>query len=178
MRIEKTCVIDASRDEVWEVVSNPANYKELLHNVPVFEHEGGPEQGKGARYSLRMHVGSADVGGLVEIVEFDEPGDLAWTSVTGIDQRVRWRLRELPDGRTRVTLRLSYDAPGGILATIADRLARSMVSENLEKSLEGLKSEFEGSDGVSEEGMGLAGRMAYNVGTLKVLVDSGILRPI
>ena len=57
-----------------------------------------PRAGLGARYSMRMHVGSADVGGLVEIVEFDEPADLAWTSVTGIDQRVRWRLRETDDG--------------------------------------------------------------------------------
>src|SRR3954464_10400275 len=168
MRIEKRCVIDASREEIWELVSNPSNYHGFMHNFTVSEQEGDLEKGKGARYSIRMRVGSADVGGLVEVVEYDEPGDLAWTSVTGIDQRARWRLRELDDGRTRVTLRLSYDAPGGILATLADRLSKSMVSDNLEKSLEGLKSEFEGSDGVSEEGMGLAGRMAYNVGTLKV----------
>ena len=70
---------------------------------------------------MRMRVGSADVGGLVEVVEFDAPGDLAWTSVTGIDQRGRWRLRETADGRTRVTLRLAYDAPGGLLGRARDR---------------------------------------------------------
>ena len=43
---------------------------------------------------MRMHVGSADVGGLIEVVEYHPPGDLAWTSITGIDQRGRWRLRE------------------------------------------------------------------------------------
>jgi acyl-CoA synthetase (AMP-forming)/AMP-acid ligase II/carbon monoxide dehydrogenase subunit G len=178
MRIEKQCVIDASREELWELVSDPSKYQAFMHNYTMSEPEGDTERGKGARYSIRMHVGSADVGGLVEVVEFDEPGDLAWTSVTGIDQRCRWRLRELPDGRTKVTLRLSYDAPGGILATIADRLAKSTVEDNLEKSLEGLKREFEGGDAVSENGMGLAGRVAYNVGTIKVLIDSGILRPI
>jgi uncharacterized membrane protein len=68
-----------------------------------------------------MRVGSADVGGLVEIVEFDEPADLAWTSVTGIDQRLRWRLREADDGRTKVTLRLAYDAPGGVFGALAFR---------------------------------------------------------
>src|SRR3954453_18597299 len=178
MRIEKTCVIDAPREEVWEVVSNPANTKELLHNVPVFEHEGGPKEGKGARYSLRMHVGSADVGGLVEIVEYHEPGDLAWTSVTGIDQRVRWRLRETPGGGTKVTLRISYVAPGGILATIADRLSSSMGSDNIQKSLENLRERFGGRDGLRENGLGLAGRVAYHVGTVRVLRESGIVRPI
>ena len=62
-----------------------------------------------------MRVGSADIGGLVEIVECDEPADMAWTSITGIDHRARWRLREADDGRTKVTLRLSWDSPGGLL---------------------------------------------------------------
>jgi acyl-CoA synthetase (AMP-forming)/AMP-acid ligase II/carbon monoxide dehydrogenase subunit G len=180
MRIEKRCVIDASREEVWEKVKNPASYQDFMHNFTRSEPEGDVEEGKGARYSMRMRVGSADVGGLVEVVEYDEPGDLAWTSVTGIDQRGRWRLRELPDGSTRVTLRLSYDAPGGILATLADRLSSSMVSENLEKSLENLRREFEGREGSvsDDDGLSIAGRVAYNVGTLRVLVESGIVRPI
>src|SRR3954462_10694700 len=128
MRIEKRCVIDASPEEGWDKGSNPSNYQGFMHNFTMSEQEGDLEKGKGARYSIRMRVGSADVGGLVEVVEYDEPGDLAWTSVTGIDQRVRWRLREMEDGRTKVSLRLTYDAPGGILATIADRLSSSMVS--------------------------------------------------
>ena len=50
---------------------------------------------------------SAEIGGLVEVVEYDEPRDLAWTSVTGIDQRGRWRLRERAAAhRTHVELRL------------------------------------------------------------------------
>src|SRR3954453_19639165 len=178
MRIERRCVIDAPREEVWEKVSNPADYHAFMHNFTISEQEGELEKGKGARYSIRMRVGSADVGGLVEGVEYDEPSDLAWTSVTGIDQRVRWRLREQDDGCTKVTLRLTYDAPGGILATIADRLSSSMVADILEKSLENLKREFEGGDGVSEDGLGLAGRVAYNIGTLRVLIESGIARPM
>jgi acyl-CoA synthetase (AMP-forming)/AMP-acid ligase II/carbon monoxide dehydrogenase subunit G len=179
MRIEKSCAIDASREEIWEKVSNPSNYSGFMHNFTISEQEGDLEKGKGARYSIRMRVGSADVGGLVEVVEYDEPGDLAWTSVTGIDQRVRWRLREMDDGRTKVSLRLTYDAPGGILATIADRLSSSMVSDILEKSLDNLKHEFEGTKAMSNDnGLSLPGRVAYNVGTLRVLMDSGIIRPI
>ena len=85
----------------------------------------------GARYSIHLRVGSAEVGGLVEIVEFDEPADLAWTSVTGIDQRLRWRLRETDDARTRVTLRLAYDAPGGLLGAISEQVSKPMVASNL-----------------------------------------------
>jgi acyl-CoA synthetase (AMP-forming)/AMP-acid ligase II len=126
-----------------------------------------------------MRVGSADVGGLVEIVEFDEPGDLAWTSVTGIDQRGRWRLRETGDGRTRVTLRLSYGSPGGILGAVADRLSASMVARNLERSVDNLKRELEGGVAdVSEAETGLPSRFAYALGSAKVLLDAGVIRPI
>ena len=128
MRVERSCNIDASREEVWETVSNPENWLRLIHGISRFEPQGDKKERKGdddepvdrlgERYHLRLHVGSADIGGLVEIVEFDEPGDLAWTSITGIDHRGRWRVREAADGRTKVTFRLSYQAPGGVLGNV------------------------------------------------------------
>ncbi len=33
MRIEKSVVIDASREEVWELVSNPLLYPRFMHGV-------------------------------------------------------------------------------------------------------------------------------------------------
>ena len=110
---------------------------------------------------MRMRVGSADVGGLIEIVEFDEPADMAWTSITGIDQRGRWRLRETADGRTKVTLRLSYDAPGGMLGPLTDRLAAPMVRRTSSapsqsaRSLEGGRREWR------ERGKGVPERVGY-----------------
>ena len=80
-----------------------------------------------------MRVGSAEVGGLIEIVEWDEPCDLAWTSVTGIDQRGRWRLRPAPSGRTRVELRLAYGVAGsGPAGWLAERIAAPAVTAHLE----------------------------------------------
>ena len=87
---------------------------------------------------MRMRVGSADIGGLIEIVEFDEPADMAWHSITGIDHRVRWRLREADDGRTKVTLRMSWDSPGGLLGMAADRIGAPMVARILEQTLQNL----------------------------------------
>ena len=89
MRVERQVVVHAPREKVWELVSNPSNYPRFVDGITRFDRESERETGCGARYSMRMRVGSADVGGLVEIVEFDEPNDLAWTSITGIDQRGR-----------------------------------------------------------------------------------------
>src|SRR5919199_3525507 len=127
MRVEESISIDAPCEDIWEVVSDPSTYPTFMAGITRFDIEAGRERGLGARYSMRMHVGSAHVGGLVEVVEYDEPREMAWTSVTGIDQRGRWRLREDEDGTTHVTLRLSYSAPGGVLATLADTVSARMV---------------------------------------------------
>ena len=37
--------------------------------------EGDQEPGLGARYRMLLRVGSAEVGGLIEVVEYDEPRD-------------------------------------------------------------------------------------------------------
>ena len=69
---------------------------------------------------------------------------MAWSSVTGVDQRGRWRLRELSDGRTRVTFRFAYGVAGGGLAgLIAERVAAPGLSRRFRQSLLNLKRTVE-----------------------------------
>jgi fatty-acyl-CoA synthase len=120
------------------------------------------------------------VGGLIEIVEYDEPREMAWTSVTGIEQRGRWRLREQEDGTTLVTLRLSYSAPGTFLSTIADVVSARLVKSNLRESLERLRIKMEDLE-MSADEPGLLGKARAAVGTgiysVKTLVEAGLVKP-
>jgi uncharacterized membrane protein len=77
---------------------------------------------------------------VIELVEFDEARDLAWISITGVSQRGRFRLRDAGAGRTKVTFRLSYQSPGGLLGLIADRIAARQVGRTLTASLKNLRS--------------------------------------
>ena len=62
--------------------------------------------------------------------------DLAWTSVTGLDHRGRWRLREAPGGRTRVEFRLAYVVAGaGLSGWLAERIAAPTVSRHVHQTL-------------------------------------------
>jgi uncharacterized membrane protein len=85
-----------------------------------------------ARYRMLLRVGSAEVGGLIEVVEWDPPNELAWTSITGVDQRGRWRLRPAPGGRTKVEIRLAAGVAGsGVPGWIAERIAQPIVGSHL-----------------------------------------------
>jgi uncharacterized membrane protein len=140
MRVERRCVIDADRDAVWKVVSDPDRYPEFMASLERWQPANERPPAKGARYTVHWKIGSVPVGGLIELVEYDDARDLAWVGITGISLRGRIRLRDGGDGRTKVTFRLSYQAPGGILGYIADRVAVRQVGRNLTQTLKRLKA--------------------------------------
>jgi uncharacterized membrane protein len=144
MRIEQKITVDAPRRLVWEYVTEPANYCVFIEGLTRWEIAGEKHKGLGARYRMLIRVGAADVGGLIEIVEWRPDGDMAWSSVTGVDQRGRWRLREQGDGRTRVTFRFAYGvAGGGISGLIAERVAAPALNRRFRISLLNLKRAVE-----------------------------------
>jgi uncharacterized membrane protein len=143
MRVERCCIVTADRDAVWKVVSDPHCYPSFLANLERWETETEGRVGLGARYTVHWKIGSVPIGGTVEVVEFDNARDLAWTGITGMTVRGRFRLRDAGPGQTRVTFRLTYQAPGGVLGLIADRVAAPQVRHTLAESLKNLKKLLE-----------------------------------
>ncbi len=140
MRVGASVVIAAAPERVWAMVSEPTRALSFMSGVTRWEVASDQPTGLGARYRVLLRVGSAEIGGLVEVVEWDRPRELAWTSVTGIDQRGRWRLRDAGEERTRVELRLAYGVAGsGLTGWIAERIAAPTVSGHLRRTLRRLK---------------------------------------
>jgi uncharacterized membrane protein len=142
MRVEESIEIAAARDRIWPLVSEPERYSEFMVGSTWKPVPGEPTSGPRARFWLTVQAGSTDLGGVVELVEWEPPHELAWTNVSGIDNRGRWILRER-DEVTEVTLRFSYQVPGGILALIASRLSAPIMRRDVHRSLEALKSAIE-----------------------------------
>jgi len=139
MRVERRCVINADRGAVWKIVGEPDCYPSFMSNLERWEPSNDVHRGVGARYTVHWKIGAVPVGGLIEVVEFDNDRDLAWVGITGVTVRGRIRLRDAAGGRTKVTFRLSYQAPGGILAYLADRIAARQVGRTLSRTLKNLK---------------------------------------
>jgi uncharacterized membrane protein len=144
MRVAGQIDISASPEQVWEFITDPQRYLHFMSGITRWEVASDEPVGHGARYRMLMRVGSAEVGGLVEVTEYDEPRDMAWNSVTGVDQRGRWRVRKRPGGRTHVEFRLSYGVAGaGILGYLSERLSAPTVQGNIRRSLQQLKRAVE-----------------------------------
>jgi uncharacterized membrane protein len=140
MRVSASVVIATAPERVWDVISDPEQALSFMSGVTRWEVASEEPTGLGARYRILLRVGSAEIGGLIEVVEWNSPWDLAWTSVTGIDQRGRWRLREAGDGQTRVELRLAYGVAGsGLSGWVAERIAAPTVTGHLRRTVRRLK---------------------------------------
>jgi uncharacterized membrane protein len=137
MRVEESIRIAAPREEVWRYVSEPERYSEFMVGSTWSPVPGEPASGLRARSSIAIRVRSIDLGGVVEVVEWDPPHELAWTNITGIDQRGRWILRDC-GAETETTLRVSYQVPGGLLALVASQLGRPLIQRDVRRSLEAL----------------------------------------
>jgi carbon monoxide dehydrogenase subunit G len=143
MRIAEHVDVLAPPSIVWEQVSDPARVLDFIAGVTRWESVGGPRIGLGARYRMLMRVGSAEVGGLIEVVEFSAERDLAWHSVTGIDQRGRWRVRTQGDC-TRVELRIQFGVAGaGVWGWLSELFAAPIVRGNVRTTLSHLKRAVE-----------------------------------
>jgi uncharacterized membrane protein len=140
MRITGKRIVGAPIEDVWAIVTDRERVLNYMSGVTRWEVAGEHRTGLGARYRMLFRIGAAEVGGLVEVVEFDQPNDFAWTSVTGLDHRGRWRLREAPGGRTRVEFRLAYVVEGaGLSGWVAEHVAAPTISGHVRRTLEQLE---------------------------------------
>jgi acyl-CoA synthetase (AMP-forming)/AMP-acid ligase II/uncharacterized membrane protein len=179
MRVDETISVDAPREEVWELIKDPAEYAGLLDWVSTSrpqDSDRGP--GIGARYEMRVRVGSANVGGLVEIVEYDDCCDIVWTSVTGVEQRGRLRVRPGGDGRARLTMRMSYGAPGALWGTLAELLSEPQIKSGVRRSLENVKREAEGTERPPLGGPSLPRRLLHELENVRILAKRGMVAPM
>jgi uncharacterized membrane protein len=144
MRVSAQTRIAAPIESVWAIASDPRQALGFMSGITRWEVVSDEPTGLGARYRMLLRIRSAEVGGLIEIVEWDPPFDFAWTSVTGVDQRGRFRLRRAPGGHTRIEMRLAYGVAGsGPAGWIAERLAAPTVTGHLRRSLQQLGRQAE-----------------------------------
>ncbi len=144
MRVACRIDVSAPPEAVWDFVADHERYLRFMSGVTRWEVVSEQRTGLGTRIRVLLRVGSAEVGGLVEVVEHDPCRELSWASVTGADQRGRWRVRAHGRERTRVELRLAYGVAGsGIFGWVAEQVAAPQIRGHLRRSLQQLKRQVE-----------------------------------
>jgi fatty-acyl-CoA synthase len=149
MRFTETMIVHAPLEAAWERIADPTLWPRDLCRMHCTHLAGSPEEGEGARYWLHLEVGAAEVGSLIEVVEYEPKRALSWATIRGLEQRGHWRLRDLGDGSTEITLGVSYQVAGGLAALISDEISSRYVRRYVRDSLSALVRQLdpEASDG-------------------------------
>ncbi|MCV7191317.1 AMP-binding protein [Mycolicibacterium brumae] len=176
MKIEHSDIVAAPIERVWEMCADPAAISRFGDGtVTITPQCPGEPAVVNARYRVMVGVGGVIAGSNAIVTESTPPRELAWASYTGISHRFRMRLRPAPGG-TRVTLRLSYDAPG-IFGGLADFAAYPVMRSMVHDFVANMKATVEGSQEPSDE-PSAPQRIIDEVGHLTVLARAGIIVPM
>ncbi|HME03620.1 MAG TPA: AMP-binding protein [Solirubrobacteraceae bacterium] len=146
MRIAERVTVTAPAPAVWERISDPMHWPRDLGRTRCAHVSGTPRTGVGARYWLHLEVGAAEVGSLIEILEYEPEKLLSWATIRGFEQRGHWRLRDHDVG-VELTLGVSYQASGGLAALATDELSSIFVGRYLREALSTLALRLESPDG-------------------------------
>jgi len=176
MRIEKEAVLSAPPAEVWKLLGDPVALGRFSDQLHVERQPGTVAPGVGARYRVMLTVGAVPVGGNVEVIVYEHERELQWTTITGVDHRMRLRLRGTDDGGTRLTLRFAYDSPG-IFGTVADLASYVPVSHIMDDLLASVAGHLE-SRPVKRALPNPLTWAAHEAGNAVVLAKAGIVAPM
>ncbi|MBD8506713.1 AMP-binding protein [Hoyosella sp. G463] len=178
MKFEHKIEIDAPPEVVWEACADPVRVAGFVGpDMTVTPAQAGQQPALDARYRVHLKLGAALVGGDVIIVDYTPAREFAWNAFTGVDHRLRLRFRSRGNGRTALTLRFSYDAPG-VLGAVADLVAYPRVHAMFSHALEAAKIKIEQQATPPRPPPSLPRRAAQELANASVLARSGIVRPM
>ena len=178
MRLEERIRIAADPERVWPLVSDPRVISRWMGGALWVEAESpDTPPGPRVRYRVLLHVAAAQVGGNVEIVDFEPPREFSWASVSGLEHRLRLRLRPDPPHGTILTLRFAYNSPGP-LGLVADVAALPQIRGTMRGALEAIKREAEGAGAPAPRGPDPVRWLANELGNVRVLAEAGLVAPM
>lgn len=178
MKFEHVVEIDAPPEVVWEACADPARIARFVGtDMTVTPEASGQQPALDAQYRIHIKLGAALVGADIIIVDFTPAREFAWNAFTGVDHRLRLRFRPRGNGRTSLTLRYSYDAPG-LMGAVADLAAYPRIRSMFSDALKAAKLEIEHNTTPRPPPPSWPRRALRELEHAAVLARSGIVRPM
>ncbi len=138
--IQKTINIAAPVEDVYRFWSNHGNFPKFMRHIREVHDLGG-----GRSHWVAYGPGGMSVSWDAEMTERIENRIMAWKSTPGsmIENAGIIRFDQAPDGNTRVTIRLSYNPPAGVIGHAVASLFGADPKKEMDEDLQRMKSLIE-----------------------------------
>ena len=144
-KVRSSIEIEASPDEVWEVVMDPNRLGDWVSAHRELHRDGKGELAEGETFAQTLRLGGAKTRIEWTIVDMEKPRSAYWRGRGPIRSKAYVTYDLTPDGSgTRFDYCNSFDLPGGPVGRLAARVASASKGKaEAEKSLATLKSILE-----------------------------------
>jgi len=132
--IKKSVTIDATANEVFDIVEDPSNFTKFVPNVSEVVDINPTERRIGDTFRVIYKVLGLTFDEKFTTTEYDRPTYLTSAFKGGMNGTFRWSFE--PHGRQcQVTVEINYDVAGGALGKAVDAV---MLERTNAKSIEGM----------------------------------------
>jgi uncharacterized membrane protein len=141
-KIEKTILINAPVERVFEFMSKPENLPEIWPSLQEVRNVQSLPNG-GYCYDWTYKMAGVHFDGKAEWTEFVKNQRIINKNESGIPSTFTWSY-QAEDSGTRVTVNVDYTIPGAVLGKLAEPIIHKMNEHEAETVLANLKARMEG----------------------------------
>ena len=136
--------VAVSPERAFDYFADHRNVAQVLAGVSRWVPLGTKTQGVGARYAVEMQALGFPLRSVLRLDRWRRPDEIGWISESGaIKQRGSFTFVEEKEGRTRITLQITYEPPASMVgAAVAGRLD-GFVRRRLAAAMERISDSLE-----------------------------------
>ena len=141
--LNKSIVIAASQEDIFDVLDDPANMPEIWRNLSnVRNVTMQPNGGKSFQFDYTM--AGIRIDGSSTALEVDRPHRIVNRTTGGVTSTLTWALASSPDGKgTRLDFEARYEVPVPLVGRLAEIIIAKINEADIVYVLNGLKLKME-----------------------------------
>lgn len=106
---------------VWDYMSEVSNLPEWMFGLSEMTPLTDQSRGEGAQFQLRIKVG-ARIDSVIEVTRWLDGREIDTASLSGFENKTRWKLTEVDPQTTKISVQIDYDFPGGFAGKALSKL--------------------------------------------------------
>jgi uncharacterized membrane protein len=143
VRVRSEVEIDAPVSAVFAYIDDYTTATRWVAGMKDWRPVGDKVQGLGATFAAKIGVGPTTLDATLEITRWEQDRLIAWEPRKGVKQAGSYTLEDLGDGRTRFTLDIDLELPGGIVGRTLGKGMEPLIRNQIAQSGQLLKEQVE-----------------------------------
>lgn len=143
VQVHSDIEIDAPVATVFAYIDDYTTATKWVAGMKDWKPVGEKTQGLGSMFAAKIGVGPTTLDATLEITRWEKDRVIAWEPRKGVKQSGSYVLEDIGDGRTRFTLDIDLELPGGIVGRTLGKGMEPIIRSQIAHTSTLLKEQVE-----------------------------------